>query len=55
MLPQESYLTAKPITFHSEKQSQGVIYQSAAVNKERPFHKTDEFVKTFHHFTHVKN
>ncbi|CAD8091545.1 unnamed protein product [Paramecium primaurelia] len=55
ILPQESYLTAKPITFYSEKQGQGILYQSKPVNEVRPFHKVDEFVKTFHHFTHVKN
>ncbi|KAM3131150.1 hypothetical protein pb186bvf_016730 [Paramecium bursaria] len=50
-----NYLTAKPITIYSEKQNQGTFYQSGAIHEERPFHKTDAFVKTFHHFTHVKH
>lgn len=51
----EHYLTAKPVTFYTEKLSHGTFYGSQPIHEERPFHKTDHFAKTYHHFTHVQN
>jgi len=51
----DHYLSSKPITFYTEKLDHGTFYGSKPVHDERPFHKTDDFVKNYHHFTHVKN
>ena len=48
VLGQQNYLKDQPITFYTDKVRDGNYYMSKAGGDETPFHKTDDFVKTFH-------
>jgi len=55
MLKKENYATAKPITFYTEKVNDGVYYNSKTSNEHNTFTRNNDFVKTYHHYTHVKH
>jgi len=50
----EKYETAKPYTFWVEKLDDGAYYKSKETTGTAPFTKNNEFLKTFHQYTHVK-
>jgi len=51
----EGYLTAQPYTFWNEKQKQGAYYNSKPTNDNAPFTRNNDFLKTYTHYTHIKN
>jgi hypothetical protein len=54
LVKKENYVTSKPITFWTEKVNEGAYYNSKPTNENAHFTRNNDFVKTFHHYTHVK-
>lgn len=56
LLPEGSYLNQQPITFYTEKVNDGTFYMSKHNNDPNTaFRKNNEFLKTYNHYTHIKN
>jgi len=50
----ESYVTAQPYTFWQEKQNEGAFYGSKPTNEQANFTRNNDFLKTFHNYSHIK-
>lgn len=48
------YSNDVPFTFWAEKQNQGTFYNSKIADQAKGFHRNNDFVKQFHHYTHKK-
>ena len=51
----ESYVRAQPYTFWAEKANDGAYYNSKQTGDVAPFTRNNDFLKTYHNYTHIKN
>jgi len=49
------YVTAQPYTFWAEKAKDKTYYTSQQTSEKAPFTRNNEFLKTFHSYTHIKH
>ena len=54
-MKKESYVRAQPYTFWAEKAKDGAYYNSKPTNEDSTFTRNNDFLKTFHSYTHIKN
>jgi len=49
------YVTAQPYTFWAEKAKDKTYYASQQTSDKAPFTRNNDFLKTFHTYTHIKH